>query len=283
LRPISADESYTFFNPKLGASYHINSSNRLYGSLSVANREPTRSDIIDAPGSEIPVHESLYDLEAGYYFINSKLALNANFYHMMYKNQLVLTGALNDVGSPIRTNVDNSSRTGIELIAGIKLTQNITWNANITLSRNKIESFTESVSDLVFNDFEDTDISFSPNTVAGSDLSYFIKRGDKNLSMNLLTKYVGKQYLDNTSNENKIIADYLVNDLIFRYGIINSFAKEIGISLAINNLFSSEYVSNGYTYSYAFPISETENFVEEQNAYYPQAPLNFVLQFDARF
>jgi len=123
----------------------------------------------------------------------------------------------------------------------------------------------------------------SPSVIAGSDIGYTMNRRNKSMSIHLLTKYVGKQYLDNTSNESKVIPDYLVNDLILRYGISNALAKEIGISLAINNLLSTEYVSNGYTYSYAFPISDTENFVEEQNAFYPQAPLNFVLQFDVRF
>ena len=283
LRYIKADEKYSFFNPKIGASYILNQNERYYASFSVANREPTRSDLIDAPLGDVPSHETLYDFEAGYYFLTSKMALNANVYYMSYQNQLVLTGALNDVGSPIRTNVENSFRRGIELIAGVQVTPNVNWNANITLSQNKIEAFTESISDLVFNEFENTDISFSPSVIAGSDLGYAIKRDNKTMSVNLLTKYVGKQYLDNTSNEDKIIADYLVNDLIFRYGVLNTLVKDFGISLAINNLFSSEYVSNGYTYSYAFPISETENFVEEQNAYYPQAPLNFMLQFDVRF
>lgn len=283
LRPISADESYVFFNPKFGATYVKDQKQRYYASFSVANREPTRSDIIDAPTGALPSPETLYDIEAGYYFINSKVALNANVYYMMYNDQLVLTGALNDVGSPIRTNVENSFRRGIELVAGVKLNPNISWNANLTLSQNKIQSFTESISDLVYNDFENTDISFSPNVVAGSDLGYAVQSNNKQLSINLLTKYVGKQYLDNTSNENKIIGDYLVNDLILRYGISNTLAREFGISLAVNNLLSTEYVSNGYTYSYAFPISETENFVEEQNAYYPQAPLNFILQFDVKF
>ena len=287
LRNIQADTSWSFINPKIGASY-AKGKNRFYGSFSVANREPTRGDIIDAVPGTSPKHETLNDLEIGYSYTASKFAFNANIYNMMYTNQLVLTGEVNDVGSAIRTNVDESYRRGIELIAGVNITKKLNWQVNMTVSENKIESFTESVSEIIFTEFEDTDISFSPNLIAGSDLGFkILEKENSALNVNILTKYVSDQYLNNTSNEDKKIDAYLVNDVAVRYSLKNTFVKELGLSLLVNNFLSEDYSSNGYTYSYAYQYpganDEMITVKEEQNAYYPQAPINFLFQLDVKF
>ncbi len=287
LRLLESDKSWTFINPKVGASY-VHKKHKLYGSYSIANREPTRSDIIDAAPGQTPKHESMQDLELGYYYAAQKFAFNANFYNMQYDNQLVLTGEINDVGDAVRSNVKDSYRRGVELIAGYDITKKINWQLNMTFSQNKIESFTESVSEIIFNEFKDTDISFSPNLIAGSDIGIkLLEKGKSKLNVNLLTKYVSDQYLNNTSNDNKKLDAYLVNSASVRYSLKNTFLKELGLSMLVNNFLSEEYSSNGYTYSYAYQYpgenDETITVHEEQNAYYPQAPINFMFQIDVKF
>ncbi|UII24336.1 TonB-dependent receptor [Fulvivirga ligni] len=281
-RSIDMKNDFSFFNPKVGAVYDINNQSRAYASFSVANREPVRTDFVDSPTP--PKHESLYDLEAGYKYGNSNLQLSANFYYMSYKNQLVLTGALNDVGSSLRTNVDESYRTGIELVAGVKLSDRWNWQFNTTFSQNKIKDFTEIIYDyganwdeynVVENNYKDTDIAFSPNAIVGSQLSYLPLKGIK---LTLLSKYVGKQYLDNTSNDNRSIDAYLVNDIRASYTISTNFIKELSFTLQVNNIFSEEYVSNGYTFGYA-----AGDYEVRENYYYPQATRNFMASLALRF
>ena len=281
-RSLDLKNDFSFFNPKVGAVYDINNQSRAYASFSVANREPVRTDFVDSPTP--PKHESLYDLEAGYKYGNSSLQLSANFYYMSYKNQLVLTGALNDVGSSLRTNVDESYRTGIELVAGVKLSDRWNWQFNTTFSQNKIKDFTEIIYDyganwdeynIVENNYQDTDIAFSPNAIVGSQLSYLPLKGIK---LTLLSKYVGKQYLDNTSNDNRSIDAYFVNDIRASYTISTNFIKELSFTLQVNNIFSEEYVSNGYTFGYA-----AGDYEVRENYYYPQATRNFMASLALRF
>ena len=196
---------------------------------------------------------------------------------MDYFNQLVLTGALNDVGANIRTNVDRSYRTGIELEGTLKLSTKFSWNANLTLSENKIRSFTEVVYDYginfdeyneVMNTYKDTDISFSPKVIAGSVFTY---TPFPRTEISLLTKYVGAQYLDNTSNKQRSIDDYLINDIRMSYVWTPSFVKEITFSLLVNNILNVEYESNGYTWGY-----QGGGAAFRENYFYPQAGTNFL-------
>ncbi|HCW07397.1 MAG TPA: TonB-dependent receptor, partial [Cytophagales bacterium] len=201
--------NYNFFNPKFGLTYTLTNEQHLYASYAVGNREPVRSDFVQALPGQQPQHESLNDIEAGWRLRKNKFALNVNYYFMDYKNQLVLTGKLNDVGAPIRTNVASSYRTGLEIDGGIQLNEHFTWNANVTLSQNKIKEFTEVLYDYGLNydqynevdrQHKNTDIAFSPNLIAGS---VFLYRPIKNIELGLLTKYVGLQYLDNTSSKSR--------------------------------------------------------------------------------
>jgi iron complex outermembrane receptor protein len=243
-----------------------------------------RDDFVDAPQGKTPKHENLKNLEAGYKIMGKNYMLKANYYLMDYRDQLVLTGQVNDVGASIRTNVDKSYRMGIELEGALKISERFSWNANVTLSRNKIREFTEVYYDYGTNFDEynevsvthrDTDISFSPNVIAGSGLNYKVF---KNLEATLLTKYVGSQYLDNTSNTQRSIDAYVVNDLRFSYTVHPTFMKEIALSLLINNILEEEYESNGYTWGYAGGGQQYR-----ENYYFPQAGRNFMAMLTLKF
>jgi iron complex outermembrane receptor protein len=274
--------NFTFLNPKLGLTHELNGNATLYGSYARGNREPVRSDFIDAPNGMTPKYETLNNIELGIKSRNNKLGYEANFYYMGYKNQLVLTGALNDVGASIRTNVPDSYRAGIELSAAYSITQKLNWSFNAAFSQNKIKEYTETVYDYAFSDeryiveiiHKDTDISFSPNVIIGSNLAY----STNGFAMQLLSKYVGKQFLDNTSNEDRIIESYFINDVNFSYNFAAFGMENIGINLLINNIFNIEYQSNGYTWGYLW-----DGELYQQNNYYPQAGINFLAGINLRF
>ena len=280
---LDVQADYNFFNPKTGLTYSLSSRQQLYASYSVANREPVRDDFIDNPGSS-PKPETLHNVEAGYRKVSDKVTLNANLYWMKYNNQLVLTGALNDVGAPVRTNVDQSYRLGIEVDALVKLTSKLQWNANVTWSRNKIKEFTEVMYDygvnfdefnVVENQYTNINISFSPSIIAGSVFSYLPFKGGE---ISLLTKFVGKQFLDNTSNDQRSLDHYFTNDIRMSYTWRPAFIQEIGLSLLLNNILDEAYESNGYTYGY---LGGGETFRE--NFYYPQAGRNFMVMLSLKF
>lgn len=283
LQQIDIDADFDFFNPKLGAFYQLSGSDALYASFAVANREPVRSDFIDS--NVKPKAERLNNLELGYRMTNTNKSIGVNFYYMDYKDQLILTGEVNDVGASVRTNVPESYRAGLEFEGGVKLSNNLNWTANLTLSRNKIKKFTEIIYDygpafdeynIIANEYSDTDIAFSPNVIAGSQLAYSPFR---NFEVSLLSKYVGKQYLDNTSNENRKIDAYFVNDIRLDYSIYSEKLRELRFSLLINNILDEEYVSNGYTFGY----QGGPDYVVRENYYYPQAPTNFLATVTLKF
>ncbi len=261
-QPIAIDATFNFINPKVGATYLVSDSQQFYASYAVANREPLREDFLSSPDKD-PKHENLQNVEFGYRLTTNRFHLNANYYYMNYKNQFVLTGELNDTGAPLRANTGKSYRTGIELDGGIKLSDRWQVGANVTLSRNKIRKYVEFLEDygdnfdtyeIVKNEFKNTDISFSPNIIAGSQLSYLPLEG---LQISLLSKYVGKQYLDNTANEDRSISSYFVNDLRIAYKLKPSFADHITVSFLINNFLDEKYESNGYTWLVQLPTGKT--------------------------
>lgn len=275
---ITQKTDYKFFNPKFGVNYQVNKASSIYASYAVGNKEPSRQDFIDnAP--KAPKAENLKDLEAGYRLAGQKFNFDANFYYMNYKNQLVLTGQVNSVGEAIRVNVAESYRAGLELSANWKFAPRWILAANTTFSQNKIKNFTETVVNYdgdadKINKFSKTDISFSPNLIAGGQLSY---TPAKNLEFTWLTKYVSKQFMDNTSDDNRSLNAFFVNDIRASYSIKPKIVKELTFSLLVNNLFNHLYESNGYTYSY---ISEKQTVTE--NFYYPQAGTNFLLAVKVR-
>ena len=280
---LAVDADFNFFNPKAGLTFSITDASQLYGSYAVANREPVRSDFLDFEGND-PEHETLQNVEVGYRASGNLFTFQANYYLMNYSNQLVLTGELNDVGAFVRTNAGKSYRTGIELQGNLKFSRKLHWNANLTLSRNKIDRYREILEDygsdfsefnLVETVYRDTDIAFSPSIIAGSNLSFMPLRGT---TFTLLTKYVGRQYLDNTTNDARSIDAYLINDVRVTYSWRPSFLKEVNLSFLVNNIFNTAYESNGYTYGYlAGPTAYRENY------YYPQAGRNYMAMVGIKF
>lgn len=273
-RTIDVDDNLFFFNPKFGASYFWGN-NELYASFAIANKEPIRGDYIDAIPGVTPEHETLRNLELGYARNATNVSWAINYYLMDYKNQLIPTGEVNDVGAAVRTNIPSSYRTGIELQTQIRFNDNFNWMANTTLSRNINRNFTEQVinfADFTYirNDLGDTDIALSPNVVVGSQLAY---KPFKGAEVALLSKYVGQQFLDNTSSDDRTLPSYFTNDLRVSYLLQPSFVKEIGIDLLVNNILNEQYEANGYTYAYAIG-----DFTVREDHFFPQAGTNFLLR-----
>ena len=278
------DKQFNFINPKFGFVFDVSAEQQGYASYSIGNREPVRDDFIDAIIGFVPKHETLRNIEVGWRVRKENVTFTANYYLMDYKNQLVPTGKVNDVGALIRTNVDASYRMGIELESSIKLNSNFSWNVNFALSQNKIKNFNEVLYDYganfdLYNEVEkkyrNTDIAFSPSVVAGSVFTYSPFNG---FELGLLSKYVGKQFLDNTSNDIRKISEYVVHDLRASYHWKPTFMKEISLSLLANNTFGATYSSNGYTYGYLGGATEYR-----QNFYFPQAGRNYMVMVGLRF
>ena len=279
-----------FFNPKFGLHHTLNESQVLYASFGVANKEPNRSDYTESSPESRPIHETLYDTEIGYKQVGNKMTFGANFYFMNYENQLVMTGKMNDVGGRTHVNVTESFRKGIELEGIYKLTTKLTWAANMTLSENKIVTpFIEDVDnwdtwgvDQVTH--ENTNLAFSPNIIWTSQLNY---QFDKNTSIDLISKYVGEQFIDNTSSEDRMLNDYLVNHLRLTYDWESKIFKTAKVSLQINNLFNNEYISNAWIYRFIsdnWDPRESDHYVNADSekgynmaGYFPQATRNYLL------
>lgn len=286
LRVVNGNENYLFFNPKVGVSYE-KLGKTWYASYAVANREPTRSDFTDNPIKEIPKPERLQNVEAGIRAKKGKWSYNANLYYMGYQDQLILTGQINDVGAYIRENVPMSYRAGIELDAAFSLSKHFTFGGNLALSRNKISKFTEYIDDYSGADFrqesinyQNTDIAFSPNIVSSAILEY---QPIKNLSINWLSKYVGRQFLDNTSNKARSLDEFLTNDLRISYQFQPRYFKSLELNLLVNNLFNEMYEPNGYTFSYFVPGETNNRELVTENYFYPMAGINFLMGVSFKF
>ncbi len=277
---LALDLNYHFFNPKAGINYTLNTNNQVSASFGIGNREPTRSNIID--NATPPKPEHLADLELNYtYTNNAKHTLALTAYYMRYKNQLVLTGNLNNVGTPIQQNVANSYRTGIELNGATQLHRKLRFEGNVALSQNKIASFEQTTS-IYSNNwdwladttllYKNVAISFSPQVVAAAMLTYQPCKGAE-LALN--SKYVGKQYLDNTQNPNRTLNAYWVNNVQMSYTRKTKWCKEIGFNVQLNNLLNTLYEANGWTY---FVLFNENNAIRptNYNNYYPQAGFNFL-------
>ena len=272
--PINVDKSYKFFNPKLGVTYTFNKEHSLYASYARANKEPNRNDF-ESNGAAVK-HESLNDFELGYRFNNDKFTLNANVYYMDYDNQLVLTGAIDNVGEYLRENVKNSYRLGLELDANLILSDVVTLNSNVTLSANKIKNLTIERDGTVQN-LGTTNIAFSPNVISNTTL--FVKPID-NLQLALINKFVDSQYLSNTDTEASKLDSYNIVDFNASYEIpMNKIFKSIVITGMVNNVLNKEYVDRGYTYLNFW--SGPTSF--EEQGYFPQATRNFLIGVNLKF
>jgi len=264
------ERKFNFFNPKMGLTYQAKNI-FYYTSVAVANKEPNRDDF-EASSIEQPKKEQLVDWETGFEFKKPKYAINANVYYMNYKDQLVLTGKINDVGAYTRTNVPKSYRAGIELQFKYALNKKYNTSYNITLSQNKIKEFTEYVDDYdqftqVAIQHKNTNIALSPSLTTNRTFNW--KPNDK-FSFFWTTKYTSKQFLDNTENKSRILDSYFINDINAHWTILNKPKFTMLLQFYANNLLDVQYAPNGYTYSYISGGSVTTS-----NNYYPMAGRNY--------
>ena len=271
------NDTFRFYNPKAGITYTLNNVSSIYGYFGIANKEPRRDDY--ESGSFKP--ERLEDFELGYKFKSNKAILNINAFYMKYKNQLVATGALNDVGSPVFENSGKSYRAGIEIEGSIKIIQKVMFQPNITLSTNKNKDFYFEKNGILTN-LGNTNIAYSPNVVVGNTITYSPINA---LQISFLTKYVGKQYMGNIDTEKSILPDYTTSDLNINYEWkINKGIKSIVFSGLINNIFDRTYESNGYFYTYNDDFSNPPTITTiEGVGYYPQAGINFLAGMNLKF
>mgnify|MGYP006118498301 FL=1 len=265
------DEQYEFFNPKFGASYSLNQGNQLYVSYGRASREPRRSDF--EQGVFTP--EILDDYELGWRFTGENNTLSANLYYMDYKDQLVLTGQLDDSGGFIRETSGNSYRAGLEVEGDFKVLKQLHVRPNIALSSNKNKDYTTSRDGELVN-LGTTNISFSPSFIAGNSIDY---SPTQNLQIALLSKYVGEQYLGNIDSQTSKLDAYFLNDFSVNYTITKlSFAKSLVLQGLVNNIFDVKYISNGYFYTYDDDFSTPGTVTTIEGAgFYPQAGINFLV------
>jgi len=270
------DDDFNFFNPKAGITYDLASGQNLYFSYARAHREPNRNDY----ESGDPKPETLNDFELGWRYTSSKMRINANAYYMRYKNQLVLTGELNDVGAPLRENVGDSYRLGIEVDALFYFGEQFILRPNIALSTNKNLDFYAQLDGQV-QELGNTDISYSPEVIAGNMFTYMPK---ENIQLSFLSKYVSSQYLGNSDAENSKLDSYFVNDLNIQYTIEpNVLFESITLNALVNNIFDATYSSNGYYYTYDQANDDGSVTTLDGTGYYPQAGINFLVGATIRF
>ncbi len=281
---IQQDDQLTFFNPKFGFVYSLPEKQRIYASFAIGGKEPTRDEYVDSTPQSRPDPERLYNVELGYRGDFSRHYLGANIYGMFYRDQLVPTGAINDVGEIVRENVPESYRIGLELQGGVSLSEHLSVSANATFSQNKIVEYTQFTDqyDANFNylgqqatTYEDTDIAFSPSVIGNGVIGY----QSNGWNLELIGKYVSRQYLDNTQTESRSIDPYFVNDLRLSYSLDSiSLMEGITATLQINNLFDHEYETNGYTFGW---LESGEPVF--YNYYFPQAGTNFLFKVTWKF
>jgi len=272
---------FNFFNPKFGAYYQLNKMSNIYASFAIANREPNRSNFVDTdPNKAFPVQETMQNIELGYGLKMNNFYLKSNVFLMNYKNQLALTGEINDVGDAIMVNVPESYRLGIEITSGARITKSLKWEANIAFSKNKIKNFTEYVDDWDSGIQHEkylgtTDLAFSPDVIANNRFTYDLFKG---FSMSLINKYVSKQFIDNTSSEDRKLKAYLINNLRLNYSLNSKYIRQIDLFFTLNNILNTEYETNAWVYRYY-----SNNNHEVMDGYFPQAGRNFMLGLNLKF
>lgn len=273
----AVDDTFLFFNPKAGLNFDLNAKNSFYGYVGIANKEPRRDDYEN--GSVKP--ERLIDYELGWKFNSKKVKVSANAFYMSYNDQLVLTGALNDVGSPIFTNSGKSYRVGLEVESVIAITDKLILNPNITLSQNKNQDFYFE-RDGVLANLGNTSIAYSPDVIVGNRITFLPV---KDFQISLLSKYVGEQYMGNIDSNYSKLDAYFVNDLNVSYDWkINKGLKSVTFSALVNNIFDLEYESNGYFYTYDDDWSTPGSIsTVEGKGLYPQAGINFLAGVALKF
>lgn len=288
------NDNLLFFNPKFGLTGYLPNNQIIYSSFAIANKEPNRSDYTESSVTSRPLHETMMDIELGYKISSHLFSAGINLYHMQYKNQLVLTGKINDVGAYTRQNIADSYRRGLELEAGFKY-ENFSLTANATFSQNKILNYIEYIDNwdtwaqdsVIYNV---TDIAFSPSVIAGGTINYQYKYNTPKhthsnfngvveeiftheILFSFIPKYVGKQYIDNTSNEDRSLEGYFVCDTRFIFSRkSNSSGKFIAFNFTVRNFLNELYSNNAWSYTYSYG-----GVVDSMIGYFPQAGINYLM------
>jgi iron complex outermembrane receptor protein len=285
LQQLDLNKNFSFFNPKAGLLWKINNYNKVYGSFSVAHKEPTRNNYTDGKLTDHPKAERLFDYELGYAFANSWFNAGLNLYYMDYKDQLVLTGELNEIGEAMAANVPKSYRAGVEIMAGIKLPCGFQWDANATLSRNRIKNFVETLYGYDDNgnglpgvkvNHGTTHIAFSPDIMLNNRFAYLYK----GLEVALQSQYVGKQYMSNADIEAHKLDSYFVSNLNMAYTFKLPRTKSVTVGCTVYNLFNEKYENNGWASSdYTNNVSNRNNYT----GYAAQAGTNILANISLSF
>lgn len=283
LQKLAVNDHFNFFNPKAGLNWDIDSNNRVYASFSVAQKEPTRNNYTDGNADEYPKAEKLYDYELGYTYRNTWLSAGVNFYYMDYKDQLVLTGELNEIGEAMARNVPDSYRTGVELMLGVKPCRWFQWDINGTLSKNRVKNFTEKLyEDEWKNPIEvehgNTPIAFSPDFILNNRFSF----NHKGFEAALQSQYVSKQYMSNAKQAEQTLDAYFVSNLNLAYTFQLPHVKSVTVGFTIYNLFNEKYENNGYAGSgYTLKDGKPERY--NYAGYAAQAGTNVMGNLSIRF
>jgi iron complex outermembrane recepter protein len=284
--PLQQAVSYNFYNPKAGINYEISSSQSIYGFFGISNREPARRDFTESSADSRPKPERMQNIELGYKLRSTQILAGINIYIMNYVDQLVLTGEINDVGGYSRTNIPESFRRGIELEAGYIFNKYLQWNANLTLSQNKIKEYTEHYDkydeeynwiDIEKVTYSNTDIAFSPSIIGASIIKTTPFQG---LDISLSSKFVGKQYLDNTQNTDRMLDEYFINDLRFNYSFKTKYIRGIELVFLINNILNVDFIPNGWLYN---GYVEGTGVTTLEDGLFPQAGRNFAMGLNLKF
>ena len=270
--------TYPFFNPKAGLAYALNARSELFASFALAHREPARDNFTEAGAGEEPTYETLYDYELGYALRTGRFTLAATAYFMQYRNQLIRNGKISEIGEALTANIPRSYRTGIELQAGVRITDLLRWDGNAAFSQNKILDFTEYVDDWDNGGQQEfhlgtTDIAFSPNVVANSIFAF----GYRGFSAGFRSAYVGRQYIDNTTSALRALDAYFVNGIQAGYRFEAGWAV-IALNVQCNNLFNHQYETNAWVYSYFY-----EGGYRQDDGYFPQAGRSFMARLTIAF
>lgn len=282
---LSQDHTFNFFNPKAGLTYTFNSNHDVYASYSIANREPNRKNFTQAGPDERPRSERLFNTEIGYRYKSTNFSGGINLFDMRYKDQLILTGKISEIGVPLTSNIPQSFRRGVELMAGARLSNNFRWDSNLSLSQHKILNFIEQDVDaydaagtwtgVVNNELGTTNIAMSPNVVLNNLFTFSYKR----FECILTSSYVGKQYLDNTSDEDRSMPAYFFSNLTASYNLPLPNMKSMDFKFQINNLFDAKYVTNGYVWYSSYVDGKRENDLR----FFPQAGIHFLASASLKF
>ena len=287
MQQLAIKRHYNFFNPKLGLNYMTpDGRNRVFASWSVAHKEPTRDNFIDCDPDKFPRPEQLMDYEIGWQLTGQWFSAGANLYFMDYKNQLVATGQLSDTGNAISVNVPSSYRTGIELQGALKPTGWFDWELSASLSRNRIKNFTEYIyedewTNPISFDLGSTPIAFSPDFTAANAFNFhFMKAFDATIA----TRYVSKQYMTNTGNDEQSLKAYCVSDLRLSYTTHSiPTVKELKVGFTVYNLFNATYENNGYAGAGYYVVADGSKVIYRYAGYAAQAPTNVMASITLKF